>query len=255
MRIVFIGSGNIAFFFATRLHRKGHEITQVYSRTRAHGDLLAALTHSNVTDNLDEIIPDADVYILAIKDDVLEEMAARLSFKNKTVIHCAGAVPLEVLGNISENKAVIWSLYSIRKSNLPKGNNVPLIVEANTPAAATIALKLAHDISDTVLETDFRQRQLLHVGAVFANNFTNHLFSIAQQLCEEHGLPFEVLHPIIRQTTQQIGFINPTDSQTGPAARNDTTTIQRHLNLLEPHPDWQKIYADISNAILKENKL
>ncbi len=253
MRIVFIGSGNIAFFFATRLYRKGHEIVQVYSRTRAHGDLLAVLTHSEVTDCLGEIVDDADVYILAIKDDALAEVAAGLSFKGKTVIHCAGAVPLDVLGDISEHKAVIWSLYSIKKSNLPPGPNIPLIVEASNPVAATVALQLAGDISETVLETDFRQRQLLHVCAVFANNFTNHLFSIAQKLCEEHTLPFEVLHPIIRQTTGQIAFLPPSENQTGPAVRKDFRTIEKHLDLLKQHPGWQQIYADISESIMKDN--
>lgn len=249
MRIVFIGSGNIAQFFASRLHQKGHDIVQVYSRTQAHAAYLAATTASAITDNLKEVITDADAYILAVKDGALREVAEQLSFPGKTVIHCAGAVGLEVLNVTSPHNAVIWSLYSVSKNSLPKSNSVPLVVEGSSAQAVDIALTLARDISDKVLETDFRQRQMLHLNAVFANNFTNHLLAIAQKICEEHQLPFEILHPIIRQTLEQTANILPSESQTGPAIRNDKETLEKHLQLLEDHPEWQRIYADISASI------
>jgi predicted short-subunit dehydrogenase-like oxidoreductase (DUF2520 family) len=249
MRIVFIGSGNIAHFFATRLHKKGHEIVQVYSRTRNNGDQLAALTGAAVTDNLSELNYTADVYILAIKDDALGDIASRLSFKDKVVIHCAGAVPLDILADTATERAVIWSLFSIRKQNLPVNGNIPLVVEASGERALNTALQLAHDISERVLQTDFRQRQMLHLNAVLANNFTNHLLHIAELICKENDLPFDVLYPIIRQTFEQTEHILPSQSQTGPALRHDEDTINKHLQLLAPHQDWQKIYADISRSI------
>jgi len=249
MRIVFIGSGNIAQFFATRLFRKGHEIVQVYSRTHAHADVLAKTTKAMVTDKLADISPDADVYILAIKDDALAEVAGQLKFEGKTVIHCAGAVALDVLEHTSTNKAVIWSLYSINKNSLPTSNDIPLIVEGSNQHAVDIAMILANDISEKVLQTDFKQRQMLHLNAVLANNFTNHLLAIAQKICEEQQLPFEILHPIIRQTLEQTANILPSESQTGPAIRNDKETIEKHLKLLAYKPEWQKIYADISDSI------
>ena len=249
MRIVFIGSGNIAQFFGGRLHKKGHDIVQVYSRDLGHAQVLATATNASVTDNLSEIVTDADVYILAIKDGALKEIADRLHFPDKVVIHCAGAVGLEVLQPTSAHNAVIWSLYSVSKNSLPKSNSVPLVVESSSERAMEAALSLANDISDKVLQTDFRQRQMLHLNAVFANNFTNHLLAIAQKICEEHQLPFEILHPIIRQTLEQTANILPAESQTGPAIRNDQETLEKHMRLLEPHPEWQKIYADISYSI------
>ena len=249
MRIVFIGSGNIAQFFATRLFKKGHEIVQVYSRTRAHANILAQTTNAVVTDKLSEIVDTADVYILAIKDDALADVASQLQFEDKTVIHCAGAVALDVLQQTSANNAVIWSLYSVNKNSLPKSDSIPLIVEGSNEQAVAIALLLANDISDTVLQTDFKQRQMLHLNAVLANNFTNHLLAIAQKICEDNQLPFEILHPIIKQTLEQTANILPSESQTGPAIRNDEETIQKHLALLEHKPEWQKIYADISASI------
>ncbi|MFA6058839.1 MAG: DUF2520 domain-containing protein [Taibaiella sp.] len=255
MRIVFIGSGNIAHFFIPRLQRKGHDIVQIYSPTLAHGQALASLCNvAHVTDQLHEIVTDAEVYVLAIKDDALPLVAKQLNFEGKVVIHCAGAVSLDVIANISEQRAVIWALYSIKKTNLPQDNKVPLIVEAKGAKALDVATALAYDISDVVLQTDFVQRQMLHLNAVFVNNFTNHLLTIAQKIGEEHQLPFNILHPIISQTLERIGNAMPAEMQTGPAIRHDNETIQKHLALLEAHPEWQQIYADISKSIQQTAK-
>lgn len=249
MRLVFIGSGNMASYFAPGLQAAGHDVVQIYSRKLLHAQFLAEKTGSLATDKLNELIPDADAYILAIKDDALEEVAAQLHFPGKVAIHCAGALPLDVLQPVSEHRAVIWSLYSVKANNLPKSDQVPLIVEGATPEAVKIAEQLAYSLSANVLLTDFTQRKVLHLNAVFANNFTNHLLTIAQRMCEEHELPFSILHPIIRQTIDQVGHINPSDSQTGPAIREDKSTLAEHLKLLEGHPEWQQIYKDISDSI------
>jgi len=254
MRIVFIGSGNIAHFFATRLQRKGHDLVQVYSRDAGHAAALAALCGMpSVTTELSDIDHSADAYILAIKDDALPEVARQLRFDGKVVIHCAGALPLEAIAGTADDLAVIWSLYSVKKANLPQSDEVPLIVEANTGRARETALALAHDISGTVLETDYTRRQMLHLNAVFVNNFTNHLLAIAQKISEIHQLPFEILQPIIRQTLEQTARVLPAESQTGPAIRHDEATISRHLALLEDHPEWQQVYAGITASIQQMN--
>jgi len=249
MRIVFIGSGNIATYFATRLHSSGHDIVQVYSRSMGNAQTLAGCTNAEATDDLSRIVTNADVYILAIKDDALSAVAARLVIPGRTVIHCAGAVPLEVLHSISEHTAVIWALYSVRKNNLPAGDQIPLVVEAGSTKARTIALELAKDISQSVLEADFRQRQQLHLSAVFANNFSNHLFHIARELCVSNDIPFDVLQPIIEQTISQLKHLPPDQMQTGPAIRNDEATMDKHLELLRHNKTWQIIYADLSHSI------
>ncbi|WP_118976109.1 Rossmann-like and DUF2520 domain-containing protein [Taibaiella koreensis] len=256
MRIVFIGSGNVAHFFATRLQKKGHDIVQVYSRNADHAAALARLCAiPSVTTELSGIVPDADVYILAIKDDALPEVAQQLRFDGKVVIHCAGAVPLDTIAGTAGDLAVIWSLYSIKKSNLPQSDDVPLIVEANTGRALELALSLARDISGTVLETDYAQRQMLHLSAVFVNNFTNHLMAIAQKIGEAHQLPFAILQPIIRQTLEQTAHVLPAESQTGPAVRHDSATIAKHLSLLAEQPGWQQVYAGITASIQQMNPL
>lgn len=249
MKIVFIGSGNIAHFFAPLLHKKGHKIVQVYSRTIAHGKELSQLVNAELTDNLNNISREADVYFLAIKDDALQEVAGQLKFKCNMAIHCAGAVSLDVIKDISDNRAVIWALYSVRKNDLPKIDNVPLVVEANNEPSLATALSLAGDISEKVLQIGYRQREWLHLNAVLVNNFTNHLFSVAEQICKENDLPFDFLYPIIFQTVTQIEHSSPQKSQTGPAIRYDEQTIQKHEELLKKHPQWEKLYKVITQSI------
>lgn len=250
MRIVIIGSGNIAHFFTPRVQKNGHEIVQIFSPNLENAKLLAAANAvGNYTSDLEAINPDADAYILAVRDDALKELNKKLSFGDKLVVHCAGAVPLDAIANISKNTAVIWTLYSIRKSNLPSSNEVPLIVEANSDEALQDAVILARAISDRVLTTSFEQRQLLHLNAVLVNNFTNHLLAIAEHLSEEYRLPFDVLQPIIEQTFSRIKTVLPSESQTGPAIRRDEVTMEKHLSLLESHPLWQQIYREMSASI------
>lgn len=255
MRIVIIGSGNIAHFFTPRLLESGHDIIQIFSPNLENAKLLAeANAIENYTNKTVEIVSYADAYILAVRDDALHSLNETLSFEDKIVIHCAGAVPLEAISNISRNMAVIWTLYSVRKNNLPVSNEIPLIVEAATEEAMQVAVLLANAISGRVLATDFKQRQLLHLNAVLVNNFTNHLLTIAQKLSEENQLPFDILQPIIEQTFSQIQNVLPSESQTGPAIRKDEVTMQKHLALMESHAEWQQIYKDISSSIQQNIK-
>jgi predicted short-subunit dehydrogenase-like oxidoreductase (DUF2520 family) len=250
MRIVIIGSGNIAHFFVPRLQQGGHEIVQIFSQQLEHAAQLAAQQNIPVyTNQLSDLVQDADAYILAVKDDALPALNEQLRLKGRLVIHCAGAVSLDVIASISENVAVIWTLYSIRKGNLPVSNQIPLVVEALTEQGLAATLTLAGAISERVLQTNFEQRQWLHLNAVLVNNFTNHLLTIAERLSEENQLPFDMLQPIIQQTFSRIQNVMPSESQTGPAIRHDVATLEKHMSLLEQHPAWQQIYQDISLSI------
>ncbi len=249
MKIAFVGSGNVAHFFAQRLQFRGHEISQIYSRTRANGLALSRITNAALTDSLDQLTPDADVYFLAIKDDALAGVAARLQLKDKIAIHCAGALPVDILEQTTPNCAVMWTLYSVRKNNLPTLPDVPLIVEASNVSTLKTVLQLAHDISDRVVQADYEKRAWLHLNAVLVNNFTNHLLAIAETICQTQQLPFDILQPIIQQTIAQIKFSSALQNQTGPALRHDSATIKKHESLLREHPEWQRLYAALTTSI------
>jgi len=254
MRIVIIGSGNIAHFFTPRLQKNGHKIIQIFSPNLENaGHLATANKVEDYTNNAEAIRQDADAYILAVKDDVLQVLNEKLRFENKLVVHCAGAVSLDVIAGISQKTAVIWTLYSIRKNSLPNSDDIPLIVEGSSDEALRDAVTLANAISERVLTTVFEQRQLLHLNAVWVNNFTNHLLAIAEKLSGEHQLPFDILQPIMEQTFSQVAKNSPAASQTGPAIRKDEATMEKHLGLLQGHPDWQQIYKDISVSIQQMN--
>jgi predicted short-subunit dehydrogenase-like oxidoreductase (DUF2520 family) len=104
-----------------------------------------------------------------------------------------------------------------------------------------------------VYQVNDEQRAVLHVAAVFANNFTNHCFSIAEKILDNADLPFEMLHPLMEETLAKAIMDSPAKMQTGPAVRGDEETINRHLLLLKKHPNWKTIYEDISNDITESN--
>ncbi|HET6990142.1 MAG TPA: DUF2520 domain-containing protein, partial [Bacteroidia bacterium] len=109
-------------------------------------------------------------------------------------------------------------------------------------------------LSDCVYHLDSRQRQAAHLAAVFANNFTNHIYAIAEDLLNEHKLPFDLIRPLIDETAVKVMDVSPAAAQTGPAIRNDKTVMKTHLALLKKHPDLKKLYSEFSKGILKRSK-
>src|SRR5690606_68572 len=156
------------------------------------------------------------------------------------VIHTAGAVSLDAI--TQSDKAVLWTVYSINKNNLPYHRNIPVICEYNSKKAQQIVMKLANVLSDIVQEENRQPRKWLHLCAVIGNNFTNHLMAVCEKICAEQQLSFSLLQPILQQTFERLQTVSPMASQTGPAIRNDTVTIEKHLQLLKQHPHWQKVY-------------
>jgi predicted short-subunit dehydrogenase-like oxidoreductase (DUF2520 family) len=253
MKIALLGSGNIANFLAKNLNQK-HQFVQVYSRTEAHGMQLANQLNCAYIANLSDLTQEADIYILAIKDDALERVIAQLKIPaNSMVVHCAGAKDWTILNGVSNHIGVLWVLYSIRKEQLPAHRKVPLMLDTNSDATYQKLVELASDISEMHSRVNYTQRQYLHLNAVLVNNFTNHLYAIAQNLCKEQNLAFSNLLPIIEQTVQQLHHRPAADLQTGPAIRRDDSTIDKHLELLTQHPIWSQVYQQLTTSIQATN--
>lgn len=248
MKIAVIGSGNIATFFSFRLWESGNEIVQVISGTLINAKELASNFHCKFSDSIDELTREADVYLFAIKDDILLKYAFELNLTNKIVIHCAGSISLDQIKPISTNVACIWSVFSINKNSLPSHRNIPLVLNASNDETLKITNRLATQISDTIYFVEDEQKKFLHLGAVFANNFTNHLYSLSKSILEEHLIPFEILIPIIQDTAQKLLKSPPEENQTGPAVRGDQQTMNLHLSLLK-NEQVQEIYKLISENI------
>lgn len=251
MKITIIGSGNVAYFLSTRLKKSGYIIQQVYSRNLENAKLLAKEVGAQPTNNLDKITDQSDIYILAIKDDAIRKVATSIpNLVNKLIIHCSGASNLDILEEVSKDIGVIWPVYSIKKESIDSYNNIPIVYEASNKTSRDILEQLAAAISDNILSVNYNQRKTLHLNSVLVNNFTNHLIAISYYLSNKNDIPFDILKPIINQTIEQIGDLNPQVLQTGPAMRQDFQTINKHLGLLMENDSWKNIYEAISKSIM-----
>lgn len=248
MKVSIIGSGNIAWFMALRLKDAGCDLLEIYGRNPNAAKALAEKTFAKSVVSLNQLDNQADAYIFAIPDNVLKGLSEKFPFPDKVQIHCAGAMSIDTLK--SEETGILWPLYSINKENLPQTNNIPLFWEAKGARSVSLVPELASLLSSNTHQAGLQQRQELHLSAVFVNNFVNHLMAITQTRMEEVGLPFvESLQPIIERTLTAALAEQAVVSQTGPAIRNDGATMQKHLQLLAAHPEWQVIYKAISTSI------
>jgi predicted short-subunit dehydrogenase-like oxidoreductase (DUF2520 family) len=191
----------------------------------------------------------ADVYIIAVSDNAIEEIAADLKLPDKVVAHTAGSVSKDILKNVTNHYGVFYPLQSIRKevSHLP---DIPVFYEGSDEKAITVLKKLAESISyKQPVAAGSEDRMKLHVAAVVVNNFTNHLYALAEQYCKKERIDFRQLLPLIEETVDRLRTNSPADTLTGPAVRHDQPTIQKHLEILKDHPNLQKIYQLMTESI------
>ncbi len=254
MKIVLIGSGNIATHLGKAFMHTGHQIVQVYSRTLANAQALAKLLNSTGTDSLEAVVDHADLYLLAVSDAVIPEVAAQLPQELEgLVVHASGATHLDVLARF-RHAGVIYPIQTFSKSVDLELIETPFAVEAREPADTSTLITFMSAISNRVFEGSSEQRMAMHLAAVFANNFSNALFQVAYDLLTQHDLPFDLIHPIILQTAEKVQNNEPRAVQTGPASRNDQNTINKHLQFISSNPDWQSIYQKISDLIVKRKE-
>ncbi|MEZ5047932.1 MAG: DUF2520 domain-containing protein [Chitinophagaceae bacterium] len=249
MKIVMIGTGNIGTYYSTCFKQHGHEIIQVVSNTESHAKALSNTLGCNYTTKIEELHQGADVYFFAIQDDALLKLSKQLKLEDKLVMYAAGALSNENFLSMSKEVACIWCVYSIQKNNLPRHRRIPLVVTGTSKNACYKAHKLAESISDLVYEMDEDKKAIVHLGAVFSNNFVNHLYHISENLLTENDISFDILKPIIQNTAEKIMLHASKELQTGPAIRNDQSTMQKHVALLNPTPQTQHIYEVISKSI------
>lgn len=251
MTYYIVGTGNTAWFLATKLHAAGHFCKGIYGRDIAKATELANTIATNAYELTNEIPDDADVCILAVSDSAIEEISDKLHFSETLLLHTAGAVSSSVLKDAAKYYGVIWPIYSITKNQLPETRNIPSAIEVNNIDCSTLIHTIAASFTDNVYKADSDKRKRMHLAAVFSNNFSNHLFAVAEKMCAENGIPFSTMIPIIAQTAERINNQSPSTLQTGPAKRNDTATMQEHLQLLNQYPEWEEMYKSISASILK----
>ena len=271
MKIVLIGAGNLATHLGKALHAAGHDMVQVFSRTMQSAETLASLLDAEPLTDIAQVRDDADVYIFSVKDSALVQLVAQLcrheadglgedgavnalrkakkGEHERVFLHTAGSMPLSVFKGMAQHYGVLYPMQTFSRQREVDFSIIPCFVEANDEFAQKQIEGLAREISGRVYELSSEDRKYLHLSAVFACNFANHCYAISQELLEEHGIPFDVMLPLINETAAKVHEMKPKDAQTGPAVRYDENVIGKQSKLLENHPHFKKVYDSMSKSI------
>lgn len=247
--IVLIGAGRVASQLGKVLNQNNKTISQVYSRTPASAARLAATLNSGFVVDLRNLDPGADLYIISVADDAIEEITQQLNFAGKIVVHTSGSVSMEVLRKVSDRCGVFYPLNTFSASGGPDLSTTPICIEANDKETEDVLVALGREFSTDVRLITSDQRAMIHLAAVFACNFTNFMMVNADEILKIAGLKFEILLPLITETISKLRKMNPKDAQTGPSLRNDLKVIEKHLHMLDDDPGKKQIYELVSKQI------
>lgn len=250
-KVVLIGSGNVSTVLGRMIVQAGHTILQVVSRNQANAQVLANTLNTTCTEYMSVINQDADIYIISVSDNALPDVVDNLRLnRQQLVVHTTGSASINILSGCSPRHGVLYPLQSLRKerSVLPL---VPLLTDGSTGEVRETLADFAASLSKITGAANDEQRIKLHIAAVLVSNFTNFLYSQADAFCTKEGIGFTHLLPLIEETALRLREEAPANLQTGPAARKDTTTIQKHLQLLEGYPELAQLYKQLSNAIMQ----
>lgn len=251
MEIVFIGAGNLATQLSLAFQRAGHTVSQIYSRTEESASALALRLGCQCSTSFDEVRTDAQLYVISVRDAALQQVAEGLyasfmtrGFPDAVFVHTAGSMSLDLLP--MPRRGVFYPMQTFSKHRNVEFARIPVFVESATDEEMLLAL--ASDLSQCVYRLNGSQRKYLHVAAVFACNFTNHMYDLCSRILKEHDIPFDVMLPLIDETARKIHDISPHEAQTGPAVRYDENVINRHIKMLSTER-MKRIYQILSESI------
>lgn len=255
-RIVIIGSGNVATHLAEAFAGVA-DVVQIYSPTPSHADRLASKVGAEAVSEIDGITDDADYYIVAVRDEAMPSLVRQLQshgFNRGIWAHTSGSMPLEALAGIGEAHGVFYPMQTFSRDVPVDMSRVPIFLEASSAHALDRLERLGRMVSPRVFRLDSGARQKLHVAAVFACNFTNHMLALSDDLLRAQGLDLGVMRHLVDATIEKAFSAGPSAGQTGPARRGDTEVIARHAASLADNADAQAIYELVSSSIINRYK-
>lgn len=251
--IAFIGAGNLAWHLAPALENLGHRVALIYNRDpKAREALINRLYNAQPHSTLDFSDTRTDLIILAVADRAIQDVASELVLPDGCMlVHTSGSTSMEKLMRaVPEHAGVLYPLYSFSKNDKINFQDIPLFIEGSDSSTEKSLLRLGKELTKHVYKLSSKDRSKLHLAAVFANNFSNHMLSVAEQIMAADKLPFGLIQPMVLGSIQKAFAIGPFQSQTGPAIRCDYDTLTRHMNLLSDNPDLHEMYSMISNHIM-----
>ena len=250
MQIVIIGAGNMATQLGRAFREKDFPIVQVYSRTLSAAEALGKELQTDYTNQLQQIVSDADLYIFSVKDTALPSLLQSFPAVGGLWAHTAGSLPIDIFKDSAATRyGVFYPLQTFSKNRKISFERIPIFTEANNPADQELLEQIAGSLSNQVIPLSSEKRKYLHLAAVFACNFTNHLYDIAAQILESQDIDWKVLLPLIEETAAKVQALSPGEAQTGPAVRKDVSVIEKHLGMLEDDLGKWEIYRGLSRSI------
>ena len=250
-KVTVIGSGNVAqHLIKVFLQSTEIELVQVFARQPKS---VSHLVDNSMVTNQYNTLLEADVYIISVTDNAIAEVAKQLPFQNKLVVHTSGTSDITLL-DLNNKRGVFYPSQTFSKNKEVDFSTIPICLEAENENDYNTLEKLAKAISNKVYNISSEQRRSLHVAAVFVSNFVNHMYVIGSEICEENKVPFEILQPLIQEVAAKITTLSPIEAQTGPALRNDTKTIEKHIEFLKDS-NYQEIYKLLTQSIQNVKKL
>jgi len=253
-KIGFIGSGKVATNMATALYKQGFLISQIYSPTAKHAQILAKKVGAESISSIDKFQRNLDLIIISISDSALSQLDLSSIEKNILVCHTSGSIDMAVL-NTRNNYGVFYPLQTFSNQRHIEFSSIPICIEANDINSLNRLLALGNSISNNVSEIDSQKRSVLHLAAVFVCNFTNAMYAIGENILKEANIDFDLLRPLIEETAHKVIHHSPQEVQTGPALREDKLIMDKHISDLKDNKDFVEVYKLISKIIHKENNV
>ena len=245
--IILLGSGNVATHLGIALKNSNYTITQVYSKSLENAKVLANKLDAPFTNNLTKI-KSADLIIVSVNDDAILSVLSKL--RNAAIVHTSGSTGLNIFKEKFSNYGVFYPLQTFNKEVNINISEIPFCIEGNSMEFEKQLIEIAKTLSNNVVKMNSEQRKQLHIAAVFACNFSNHMYSIADNFLTQADIDFKILLPLIKKTIAKLESNKPKEVQTGPAKRKDTAIIQEHIaNINEK--DIKELYHKISLNIIK----
>ncbi|MHC1708156.1 MAG: Rossmann-like and DUF2520 domain-containing protein [Bacteroidales bacterium] len=249
--ISIIGAGNVGTQLAKAFHKAAYPIVQICSRHPKRAEALAGLVKASSVISVADLSPDADIFILCIPDQSIRDLIPIWPIHNKLLCHTSGSTEMDVLKDLSEHYGVFYPLQTFSSKKNVNFSKVPICIEANSQRNGEILYKIGKSLSGDVRYINTPARLSIHIAAVIAGNFPNFMYVLAEEILQKNGYSFEILHPLIQETSSKAVKISPFKAQTGPARRNDTDIIRKHLELLRSNPQTREIYNLITQNIIK----
>lgn len=251
--ITIIGSGNVACHLGKALATH-FTIDAVFSRNIDNAQQLAKSLGTVATNEITKIPRNSDLYLISVSDDAIQPVVQSLNNIGGLVVHTSGSTPMTILASFARH-GVFYPFQTFSKHKTVDMNQVPILIEANNHGDAELLARVASSISANVSKATSEQRQKLHIAAVFACNFANHLYTIAGDILDDANLNFNLLHPLISETAKKACTSKPSSVQTGPAVRGDSGIVNKHLEMLSGQKENQQIYRILSDSIAARHKV